>query len=183
MARSDLTYRQMRDLIAALKETPVEGGPLISGAAGSVAGTTEASVAGTVMARLAARQRRLSAIRWASVVATASLVAVAINAYGLAAFEYLYRLAFHSQIPQGVGALGKVAQVLRAVADAMTVKLAHGALAHDAGIYAAQIWTAVVATAIVVIVMMYFMGLWLGKPKGRKSWLARRSLHNGFQVL
>ena len=163
----DLSYKQMRALIASLKAAPRE--PYVS-------------VAASVMARLEARQRRFSAVRWAAVVTTASLVAVAINVYGLKAFDYLYRLVFHSEIPQSLGAVGRTLRVTRDVVDTLAAKLVQGALAYDLSVYSVQIWTAVVAGMIVVIAMMYLMGLWLGKPKGGKSWIARR-LHNGFQVL
>ena len=168
MARRDLSYRQMKALIESLRAAPLE---------------PHASVAGSVMARLGARERRLSAVRWTAVVGTASLVALAINVYGLKVFDYLYRLAFHSNIPARLGAFGKAIGVIRDVVDTLSAKLVQGALVYDLSVYRVQIWTAVLAAVIVVVVMMYLMGLWLGKPKGEKPWIAGRSLHNGFQVL
>jgi hypothetical protein len=144
------------------------------------------SVAGDVMHRLGARERRLTALRWSTVVGVAAAIGVGINSFGLTVFTYMYKLLLHGDAAEGVAAYtavyGKLAGALRGVVENLSSKFLRGALGYDQGAYQAQLWLAVAGAAVFVVVVMYLMSVWLGKPKEGKSWLARRSLHNGLQV-
>jgi uncharacterized membrane protein YeiB len=144
------------------------------------------SVAADVMHRLTARERRLTALRWSTVVGAAALIGVGINAFGLAIFTYMYKLLFHSGTSEAVAAYTaaytKLAGALRGVVETLGLKFLRSALGYDLGSYQAQLWLAALGAAVVIILVMYLMSVWLGKPKEGKSWLARRSLHNGLQV-
>jgi hypothetical protein len=141
-----------------------------------------ASIAGEVMRGLAARERRLAIVRWTTVVAVASVAALGINAFGAGIFKFLYRLVLRGEAPSGLAVYSKLAQVLRQVFETLGFKFFRSALGYDLSPYSTQIWTVIIAGLTVVVLMMYLMGRWLGKPKEGRSWVLRRSLHNGLQV-
>jgi hypothetical protein len=140
------------------------------------------SVAGEVMARLAARRRRVTALRWATAVGAAFLAGLGVNALGPALWGYMYGFLLHGNEAGVLAALAQTLSILRDVLATVVQKLVQGAVGYDLGPYATQIWTAVLGAAVAVLLMMYLMGRWLGKPKEGKSWLLRRTMHNGLQV-
>lgn len=141
-----------------------------------------ASVAGEVMRGLAARERRLAVIRWATVVGAASVAAVVLNAFGSGIAKFLYRAVFHGETSAGLQAYGKVIDALRQVFSTLALKVFNSSIGHDLSPYSGQIWLAAGGGLVVVLLVMYLMGVWLGKPKEGKRWLFGRSLHNGLQV-
>lgn len=141
-------------------------------------------VSGQVMKRLAARQRRVAVLRWATAVGTACLAGLGINALGPGTWSYMYEVLLHGDGGMGgLGALAKIASILRDVLATLGLKFFQATIGLDLSPYAPEIWTSLLGVVVVVILMMYLMGRWLSKPKEGTSWLLRRSLHNGLQVM
>ena len=155
-------------LVEAMRDLPVE--PL-------------QSVTGEVMSRLAARERRLGALRWGVVVSAAAMAGIIVNAFGVKLFEYMY-----SVLTRGITSTGeflaynKVVGILRLVVGTLGRTILGGSLGADLSPYRAQVWAMVAGALVVVLFMMYLMGLWLRQPKGVRSWHSRSLWHNVMQV-
>lgn len=141
------------------------------------------SVAGEVMARLATRRKRVAVLRWATAVGAAFLAGLGINSLGPGMWSYMYELLLRGNgVKGGFAALAKIAGILRDVLGTIGLKFLQGAIGNDLSPYAPEIWTSILGAVVVVILMMYLLGRWLSRPKEGKSWLLRRSMHNGLQV-
>lgn len=141
------------------------------------------SVAGEVMARLAAGRRRLVVLRWATAVGAAFAAGLGLNALGPGTWSYMFDLLLRAKEGTGgLAVLAKVAAVLRDVLGMIGLKFVQGAIGNDLSAYATEIWASALGAIVVVVLMMYLMGRWLSKPKEGKSWLLRRSIHSGMQV-
>ena len=155
-------------LIEAIADAPAEAFP---------------SVSLEVMARLQTRERRLSVLRWGVVISAASLAGIVVNAFGAKLVEYMYTLATRGVAPSGGFSIyTKLAGILKNTIEILSLGFLEGTLGADLSPYRAQIWAMAIGSVAVVLFIMYFMGLWLKKPRGVKSWLVGRSWPSGHQV-
>lgn len=129
------------------------------------------SVAAEVVGTVRARERRSLVLRWAPIIGVASWVSMVAVLYGRDILKRLIELMTggiqSSPLLEGLsraaGAAMKVLQVIRTVA--FDTALDSGTLANGPGL----VMGTLLAGALVII-MMYGMGIWLGKPREVRSW-------------
>ena len=158
-----------RALASAMHDTPDEEFP---------------SVAGEVMRRLDARDRRLVTLRWTVAAATAALAGLAVNAFGAKAVGLGYRLVTRDFSATGeLVAYTKLAAAARTLGEVFTRVVFGGALGGGLGGYRTEVWSLAAGALLVVMVLMYLMSLWLKQPKGVKQWSFGRFWHGIVQSL
>jgi predicted anti-sigma-YlaC factor YlaD len=129
------------------------------------------SVAAEVVGTVRARERRSLIVRWVPVVGVASWVGMVAVLYGRGILERLIGLmtgGFQSRallegLSRAAGAAVKILGIARAVTFETLFK-------SDAMAYAPGLAMGILMAGAVVLIMMYGMGIWLGKPREVRSW-------------
>jgi hypothetical protein len=129
------------------------------------------SVAVAVVGDLRSRARRRWALGWGTVVATICALWFATGHFGLGIRDAALSLITGSfKTSPAYIALSKVAGLLVDCANALRGMALGGTLPRDLGAYAPQAALVAIAAGVLVILLMYAMGRWLGKPMEVNSW-------------
>jgi hypothetical protein len=128
------------------------------------------SVSGAVMEKMAARRRRVTAVRWAIVLAAVTGVIVALNAFGIRVFEYVVRLisSFGSSSPVMVAG-SKGVLILKSLANVLGGTVLGSFMGESFAVYRIQGAAILAALFIFILVLIYAMSAWLRQPKGVRS--------------
>jgi hypothetical protein len=129
------------------------------------------SVAADVVREVRAKQRRSLVLRWAPVVGVASWIGMIAVVYGRDILERLIGLLTggleSSPVLEGLARAAGAALKLLEVGKSVVFD---SALASGVSSYAPQAAMGMLAAGALVIIMMYGMGIWLGKPREVRSW-------------
>lgn len=124
------------------------------------------SVAGGVLARLGARERRLRRLRWAGVFAAVGLLGFVTSVLGPGALDWVLGLLRGGRAGgPGLMALGKIWAVLASLGEIARARIYDGLVALEAGGYMPQVLGSIAGMFVVVVFLMYAMGLWLNRPR------------------
>jgi hypothetical protein len=129
------------------------------------------SVAADVVREVRARDRRSLLLRWAPVVGVASWIGMIAVIYGRGILERLIGLLTggleSSPVLEGLARAAGAALKLFEVGKTIVLD---SALGSEASSYAPQAAIGILAAGALVVIMMYGMGIWLGKPREVRSW-------------
>ncbi len=128
------------------------------------------SVSGAVMEKVAARRRRLTAVRWGIVLAAITGVIVTLDAFGIRVFEYAVRLisGFGSSSPVMVaGSKGML--ILKSLSNVLGGTVLGSVMGESFAVYRVQGAAILAALFAFIIVLIYAMSVWLRQPKGVRS--------------
>ncbi len=129
------------------------------------------SVAGKVVREVRAKERRSLVLRWAPVIGVASWVGMIAVVYGRGILEcFIGLLTGGLQSSPVLGGLSRVAGVGLKLLDITKSLVFDSALGSRASAYAPQVAMGILMAGVLAIIMMYGMGIWLGKPREVKSW-------------
>ena len=129
------------------------------------------SVAGEVVGRVRARERRVLLARWGTLVGAVCGIGFLTVVFGSDAYERLLGLFTGGLASSPVfAASSRIAGVLIKLLEIAKSIAFGGALGSGIGAYAPQIAMLILAAGALVIFMMYGMGVWLRKPMEVRSW-------------
>jgi anti-sigma factor RsiW len=128
------------------------------------------SVSGAVLDRLAAKRRRLTAVRWAMVVAAVTGIIIALNAFGIRVFEYVVRLisGFGSSSPVVVAG-SKGVLILKSLASVLGGTVLQSFTGESFAPYRVEGAAVLAALFAFIIALIYAMSVWLRQPRRLKS--------------
>ncbi len=128
------------------------------------------SVSGAVIAKMAARRRRQTVIRWGIVLAAITGGIVALDAFGIRVFEYIVRLisGFGSSSPVMVAG-SKGLLILKSLANVLGGTVLGSFTGESFAVYRVQGAAILAALFAFIIVLIYAMSVWLRQPKGVRS--------------
>ena len=128
------------------------------------------SVSGAVMEKMAAKRRRITAIRWGLVLAAVTGVIVILNAFGIRVFEYIVRLisSFGSSSPVAVAG-SKAVLILKSLTNVLGGTVLGSVMGESFAAYRVQGAAILAALFVFILVLIYAMSVWLRQPKGVRS--------------
>jgi predicted anti-sigma-YlaC factor YlaD len=129
------------------------------------------SVAGEVVRKVRVTERRRWAVRWGAVVAAVCSVALLTVQFAPGIRQALLGLLTGGfKTSPTYLALSKVAGVVVDLAAGLKPMIFGGTLPGGISSYGPQMAMLILATGAIVLLMMYGMGIWLGKPREVRSW-------------
>jgi hypothetical protein len=123
------------------------------------------SVAGEVMERVGAKERRFATLRWGVVAAALCSVAFVVNSLGAGVRDYVLGLVSGDvAVRPEITALGKIASLVVELMRSLGSLVVEGVAGGGASAYLPYILAVVISGCLFVMFIMYMLGLWLRKP-------------------